>query len=445
MSDEALSQLVKLNKGINDAGLKTTSMLLTKVFFDRSPAENEVWDKETRQVAQNKAIEALGSGIHTQPILQVEIPVSDLVVIHDLPPIKGGKIPGASSNTEIRALEAVGAIRVEGENVSIPDPPRFLGGLKSFLSDTQTLTAFGQQLGIPGVFEEVFEPVQKRLTRIISYNNFLKIYSNLSIVYGVRVRTIPAAEVYRSACTFVKKAGSATALTNSTTAGAIDPLERFGTEDVAKRLGINSTNELKKKDAFRIQNFSDGLLNPIFSAKRPYFFDRQETSKAMKSTLSLLPDNKKIVYKEMAAICLKETLSCPWVDVFEVEHFEPWMWRLTRSAPGYVLISLRHRETKAIDEGIELTFKSPEKTHDFYQQIFRVASLGSSMKLPPLATSVIVASGIAENILFKGISKTILFAEAEKDLLAHSKKIAIREHYPNLNLPSAEEYINSLC
>jgi hypothetical protein len=67
------------------------------------------------------------------------------------------------------------------------------------------------------------------------------------------------------------------------------------------------------------------------------------------------------------------------------------------------------------------------------------------MKLPPLATSVIVASGIAENILFKGISKTILFAEAEKDLLAHSKKIAIREHYPNLNLPSAEEYINSLC
>lgn len=448
MPDSALTQLGKLTKSISGAGLRVIASLLTKVFGERSPEDNERWDEETRQLAQQEAIESLASGMHAVPGLAPEIPVSNLRAIKELPPIDGGRFSDASSNTEIKALEASGAVRIDGSNITIPDPLRLLSGVRSLLADSGTWLAFGHQIGKPDLFHDVIEPISSTIKRLVSYDYFLRIYAHLAVIYGVRVRTIPASEIYKGANAFVTRAGSATALTNSTSAGAIDPLERFGTDKILSDLGIGTGIDLgvsiRRKDAWRVYNFRDGLLNPDLPARRPYFFDRGVTGEAIRSTLNALPDDKRAIYMDMAASCLVNAIKCPGVELYEVDKFAPWMWRLTRSAPGYALVSFRHRDTRAIDEGLELTFKEPKRLHDFYQTIFGIAAALSGLNVGlPLALTV-VAAGFGEGYFFRGIDESLLRRNAEQDMLTHSKRIRIGEADNSPDLPSAKEYIESL-
>ena len=447
MSDSVLIELGKLANRISDAGLRVTASLLTKVFGDRSPEDNERWDEETRQSVQKRTIEALASGIHTEPRLEPEIPISDLRSIKELPPIDGGRFSDASSSTEINALEAAGAVRVDGSNVTVPDPPRLLSGIMSLLADSSTWSAFSHQLGRPDLFHDIVAPVSSTLKRLVSYNHFLRIYAHLAVIYGVRVRTIPASEIYKGANAFVTRAGTATALTNSTSAGAIDPLERFGTDKILSDLGIRAESEIgariKKKDAWRVCNFRDGLLNPELPAHRPYFFDKAVTREVIESTLSALPVDKHAVYKEMAATCLAEAAKCPGFELYEVDKFAPWMWRLTRSAPGYVLISLRHPDTRAIDEGIELTFRDPGKLHEFYQGVFNISAGVVAPVAWPLALAFIVA-GVGERYFFRDLDESLLHKNAEEDMRTHSKRVRIGEAEVDWNLRSAKQYIETL-
>lgn len=448
MPDPALIRLRELTNAMSGAGLKSIASLLTRVFGDRSPEDNERWDEQTRDLPQKNVVEALASGVHTTPGLQAEIPTSDLIGIKELPPLDGGQFADASSNTELRALEATGAVRLDGSRVTIPDPPRLLSGIRSLLADSHTWLAVSHQLRRPSLYHDIIEPVSKTLGPLVPYDGFLRICSRVAIIYGVRVRTIPASEIYKGACAFVTRAGAATALTNSTSAGAIDPLERFGTERILSELDITAGTQvetrIRKKDAWRIHNFRDGLLNPELSARRPYFFDKHVTGQAIKATLEALPDTKASVYMDLAASCLLDAVTCPRVELYEVDGFAPWMWRLTRSAPGYVLISLRHRDTRAIDEGIELTFKDPSRLHGFYQDVFRGALFASAKhEAWPLA-AVAFAAGFAEKYTFQGIDQRLLRRDAEQDMLKHSKRVQIGDAEPDAQLLSAREYIKSL-
>jgi hypothetical protein len=448
MADWSVTELAKLTERIADAGLKATASLLKRVFGDRSPKDHQRWDRETRSTAQAKVVEALAEGIHTPPKEGLEIPIADLRTVKNLPPLDGGRLPDASSNTEIKALEAAGAVRVEGQHVLVPDPPRLISGLRSLLAEDSIWVAFGHQIGKPDLFQATILPVKAALQRITTYDTVLKLYSHLAFLYGVRVRTIPVSEIYKGAAAFVSRAGSATALTNATSAGAIDPTERAGTAEVLAALGLEDDEEtrkkLKKKDSWRIQNFRDGLLNPDFPARRPYFFDSVFTVKSILETLQALPEDCREKYKDMAARHLVETVSCPGVELYKVKQFAPWMWRLTRSAPGHVLISLRHPQTRAIDEGLELNFDNPQKVHEFYQIIFGVAAgLAGLSALPPLALASVLA-GVVEWALFRKIDSRLLYSNAERDMSSHSERVKLSGTDPESRLLSARRYIDLL-
>lgn len=106
------------------------------------------------------------------------------------------------------------------------DPPRLFAGLTSLMADPRTWKAFGRQVGTPDFYQAVIEPISRRLARITSYDTLLSLLCHVSHLYGVRIRKVEAKDIYLGAHAFVAGAGAGTALTDSTSSGVIDPLER---------------------------------------------------------------------------------------------------------------------------------------------------------------------------------------------------------------------------
>lgn len=439
-------ELGRLFGKLRDVGLGITASLLKKVFGDRTPEEHAAWDKATREGVQDQIVEPLGQGIHTPPKEGVELAPSDLRALDDLPPIDCGPIPGAEESEELKALETAGAIERDGSQVVVPDPPRLMAGLTSLMADRHTWEAFGRQLRTPDVYQAIVAPIRASLARVTSYDTLLWLSCHAAQLYGVRIRKVKAQDIYRGANAFVAQAGSGTALTNSTSSGVIDPLERSGTEEVLKVLDVPPDSAVAervgKKDAWRIHNFREGLLNSQLAARRPYFFDRGVTARALSATLSALPQEKRDLYKAMAAGHLVEALDCPRFELYEVTSFTPWMWRYTRSAPGHVLISFRHPATHAIAEGIELKFTDPTKLHNWYQVIFTGTAAGLA-GVPPLALAVI-AAGLLEQSTFLGVDSHVLRPKAEQDMVQHAKRVQLERGTNAERLKSARTYIDSL-
>ncbi len=101
--------------------------------------------------------------------------------------------------------------------------------------------------------------------------------------------------------------------------------------------------------------------------------------------------------------------------------------RLTRSAPGHVLISSRHPETRAIDQGTELNFSDPHRLHRFYSQAFRAAGpLLAFARQPSLALAVILP-GVLEDLVDTGIDFHLLHAKAADEI---GRTCETRDHPP---------------
>jgi len=449
MTDKPLAdRIAALSKVMETRGLNALARLLFRVAGDRSTAEHEKWDR-SRDKAQNAAIESVTANIHTTPQAEPEIAPDVVREIDSLPPVALGNAD-TIQNPEVAALEATGAIRREGGRLWTSDPMRFLSGFVALCADKSTWIAFSRQRGTPGLYADLIEPVATRLKDVLSYDNVLKLSCQVSRVYGVRVRTVPVSEVYRSAPAFVENARMGMAMTLSTSSGVIDPLERAGTEDVLDQLGIPRDSEVAKKfgkkDAWRIINFRDGLLSPAFDARRPYFFDRKVTAKAMQDTLAVIPDQTgREKYKNMAASNLADALTCKRFELYEVAAFENWMWRYTRSSAGHALISIRHPQTKSIAEGIEIRFTNPERRHRWFQGVFGFAEIAASLgNLPPLAIAAIAAALQTEELLYDHIDTHVLRKEAESDMLRCSKPVVLPGATPTERQDEARRYIDSL-
>jgi len=422
MNDKPISKPIgELCNRLEKKGLSTTAKLLNNAVGDRSVTEHNRWDDETRSKAQERIIDALAEGIHTPPKEEMEVPPQDLNAVENLPPIVLGRFTDAENNTELRALEAAKVITRDGKTVLSSNPGRLLSGLLTLLCDEMIWRAYGAQLKALGLFDEIVSPVQKRLQSVLSRNNLFKLSSNALRVYGVKIHTVKVAEIYQGAPDFVARAGPRTALTLATSSGVLDPLERFGTDELLGKLGIDKDSEIAKriapKSPWRVINFRDGLLNPDMEARRLYFYDRQTTAAALKNTLAALPIDKQETYKRLAAVLVAEALECPRFELYEVESFDPWMWRYTRSAPGHVLISLRHPKTRSITEGIELNFKDIESRRRWFNRVFRWAGA-----IPPLSLAVAIA-GEVEDQLFGLMDRLFIRKKAEEDILNVSQKI----------------------
>jgi hypothetical protein len=443
MEDKPISKPIgELCNQLDKEGLPATAKLLNNAVGDRSVIEHDRWDNETRAKAQERIVDALAEGMHTPPKQGTEVPPQDLRSIDSLPPIVLGKFSDAEDNTELRALEAAKVITRDGKSVLASNPGRLLSGLLTLLCDETIWRAYGAQLKVADLFDDVVSPVRDRLRPILNRNNLFRLSSHALWFYGVKVHSVDVARIYQGAPDFVALAGTRTALTLSTSSGVIDPLERFGTDEVLEKLRIDRESEIVKriarKSPWRVVNFRDGLLNPDIEARRLYFYDRQTTGAALANTLAALPEDKQEAYKRLAADLLAEALQCPRFELYEVQSFEPWMWRYTRSAPGHVLISLRHPETRSITEGIELNFKDIDSRRRWFQRVFRWAGV-----VPGLAIPVAVA-GEAEDLLFEHVDKRLIRREAEEDILRVSKRVHLEGDGPKNKRKSAYEMIEQL-
>lgn len=169
------------------------------------------------------------------------------------------------------------------------------------------------------------------------------------------------------------------------------------------------------------------------------------TSKALKSTLEALPDDEtRKNYKDLAAKNLVEAVKCRGMELFEVPHFDPWMTRCTRFAPGHVLISLRHPETRAIDCGIELNFRDPDRLHCFYSMMFKLAGPVTGLIYgAPFALAVILA-GVLEEATYLNVDYFLLQKKSKKEIRSRAKPVRLKGGNDKQRAMSARLYIDSL-
>ena len=436
------TELRGLHKSLCEVGLPAIGLVWKRVFENRTPEKHAEWDESTRQKPQDRVVEPLASGIHTPPQEGVEVPPSELRNLDELPPIDCGVAPDCE---EIEALQVCGGIRRDGRRVLVSDPQSLLSAFTRLVADTAVWNDYGQQIGRIHLYQDVVAPVQRLLRRAVDSDVLTRLCCQLSRLYGVRVRKVDAKEIYSTAGAFVSRAGNKDALTISTSSGIIDPLERSGTADVIRSLGLSDDSlaaKLRKKDAWRVQNFRNGLLNPVYEARRPYYFNRSVTADAMRATIAALPERSRNAYGNLAAQHLAEAVECPGFELYEVAEFCPWMWRYTRSAPGHVLISFRHPETRAIAHGLELNFTNPAKLHAFYTCVFTGAGLatrGSSF----FAKEVMIA-GALEGMAYSCVEHRVLRAKAEEEARQHAARVQIEGATRAQRVANAREYICGL-
>lgn len=445
MEDKPLSKQVgDLCQRLASVGLSTIATILNKAIGDHSIAEHEQWDDKTRSEPQDKVIDALSEGIHTPPKQGLEMAPSDVRSVEDLPPLDLGTFPDAQSNTELRALEVTKSLRRDGKKVLVSNPGRLVSGVVALLWDEAIWRAYGAQLRMENLFDELVLPIRARLKRVTSKDNLLRLSCHAAQLYGVKVDTVSVEHLLRGAPDFIDRSGSETALTMSASSGIVDPLERFGTKELLDLLDLQEGSDIaesvRRKSPWRVINFRDGLLNPRFDARVLHFFDCRTTADALCNTLAILPEDRKERYKRLAARLLQEALECPRFELYAVESFAPWMWRYSRSAPGHVLIVFRHPETRTISEGLELNFKDLKGLHRWFERVFR---WGGTIPLPPLQLSVMAAAEL-EGLLFSHIQEKIIRDRVEHDVLTASKRVLLDDDSPKAKDESAYRFIEEL-
>jgi hypothetical protein len=453
VGDKPLSTLIsKLCKQLSDSGLTSLAKILFKSIGDRSLSEHRKWDEETRGKTKEHTIQCLTDSIHTLPKEGIEVPPDDLKKIICLPPLDIGSMPEDIKCDEVKALEIMGYLRIENKHILIPNPGRMIGAVVDFIRDEPLLRIYESYINAVGLFDNYISPVRKRLNAFAEREWLMALSASAKHIYNLAVESVSAERIYTGTPDFIQNAGAGTAVTFATSTGIFDPLEHFGTEELVKLMGIEEGDEyyekinekIKKKSAWRIVNFRDGILNSKFEARRLYFFDREATSKSMNETLSILTKEQRATYKEIAAGLLSKALDCPRFELFEVDRFYPWMWRYTRSSPGHALISLRHPETKALSEGIEFNFNNAKDLASWFQRIFRI-STKVLMLVPnhPFQLTVIVAA-LLEGELANQVKKEFMRVDVENDARKNSKRVVLKGKTKNAKKMAARDYIESI-
>ncbi len=111
----------------------------------------------------------------------------------------------------------------------------------------------------------------------------------------------------------------------------------------------------------------------------------------------------------------------------------------------HALISIRHPQTKALAEGIEIRFTTPERRHRWFQGIFGFAEIAACLtKLPPLTLAAIAATLQAEDLLYDHIDAQVLRKDAESDMLRCSKPVVFAGTTPTERQGEARRYIDLL-
>lgn len=427
MKDKPLNRAVsELCKRLDSAGLPTFAKILHRVIADRSLIEHERWDIRTRRKAQDRVIDALSEGIHTVPKQGVELPPSEVRRVQELPPVALGSFGDGAGNTELRALEVTGVARIEGKKVLISNPGRIVSSVAALLYDESIWRAFSVQLRIADLFEEVISPLQARLRRATSRENLRRLAYRASRLYGVEVESVTADQLLADAEKFVRGVGAGTAVTISASSGIVDPLERLGTDHLLQRLHLPKANglvhSLALKSPWREASFRDGLLCRKLGAKVLHFFDKEATGDALRRNLLLLPEASRVAYKKLACDFVRKALEHPRFELFAIDSFAPWMWRYSRSGPGYALIVFRHPELRTISEGLALNFRNVKRTHRWFERVFRWSG---AIPIPPLQL-VVMAAAEAEGSLYNHIGEGFLHENTEQSLLSAAKRVQLR-------------------
>lgn len=227
-------------------GLTIIATLLNRIFEERSPEEHAEWDKATRQQWQDRIAEPVATGVHNLPDAEPEIPPSELLSLGELPPLDGGTFTDAAESTEVKALEAAGAVVRDGRRLLVLEPQRLLSGLVRLLDDKSLWLAVEAQIRSNQLYNGIVAPVQQALGQVTPYNALLTLFCEASRLYGVSVRRVSAEQIYCGAPAFVARAGSDTALTMSRSSGLIDPLERYGTKEIVRMLNLDNSHPLTK-------------------------------------------------------------------------------------------------------------------------------------------------------------------------------------------------------
>jgi len=257
MRDKPLAKEIgDLCKVLYRAGLKTTALLLDKHIGDRSLSEHKNADEKAHAKLQEKAMESLPEGIHSDPDKAGEVDPTVLNGIKDSVQAET-TVPDAPESTELKFYQWLGLLIRDGQKILIQSPGALVSGLVA-LTENSIARAFAQELEpfLPQDAQAIVKRLKDELKDDwdLFRDDLFQLSCRSSIVYGVQCRALTAAGVYLEAGQFVERAVETRktlyprgacdpwirmqAVTFASTSGIIDPLERYGRGELSKQLGL---------------------------------------------------------------------------------------------------------------------------------------------------------------------------------------------------------------
>ena len=181
----------------------------------------------------------------------------------------------------------------------------------------------------------------------------------VSRMYGVPpIKKLRPTDVYLVGYPFYRGHEGESTITFSTSSGLPNPLERFGTDEFARRYSIpdRELGDFLLKNPYRMDNFAKGILNREVGCNRIYVWEKGGTSTSLKRALAVVPPDKKQEFLDEAVKLLAEAFVFDRIRIIELDEFDRWMRRFTRNARGEIMFSLRGTESKKISEAIQISF-----------------------------------------------------------------------------------------
>lgn len=413
---EALHRIAK--DLVDDKNTRNLGLLLKKS-LEITPRDYIKLNKESRMSARECTLDSLTKALEKNAT--EELNDRSRHSLENLPKIEQPAEDIDGESEESKLIGAFEDVHIEEGYVKYDDPGDPLSTLvKMSFSDRILYNYLKVQYGLRDwqdyerISRLLFSPLHRVLRKCLGeqYKDKLYLYLfKLSRLYGMPpVKKLKPTDVYTGAYSFYKGHEGESTITFSTSSGLPNPLERYGTDEFADRYSIPDSDigDLLLKNPYRMDSFAKAILNRDIDCRRVYVWEKDGTSKALKTAAAKVPREKRQQFLDEAADLLAEGFLLEQIRIIEINEFDEWMRRFTRNAKGEVMLSMRGTDSKRISEAIQVSFDLPAM--EGAQKEFGVAStiLGAILHITQHPAGKAVGALVLGQGIFYSLVKSTL-------------------------------------
>ena len=407
-----------IRKMISEKETRNLGTLL-RMSAELAPEEHRKVSYERRVEIQGVALDSVVEAIEKDAAEELNEGAKES--LEDFPRIEQKTEDLDERSEESKVIQAFQDVEMEGGYVKYDDPWDPLSTLlKMSFSDRILLSYLKLRFGLRDQHDYdqmekwFFGPLRRVLGESLGERFKDKLYLlvfQASRMYGVPpIKKLRATDVYLGGYQFYRGHEGESTITFSTSSGLPNPLERFGTDEFARRYSIpdHELGGFLLKNPYRMDNFAKGILNREVDCKRVYVWDKGGTSESLKRALAVVPTDKRQEFLDEAVKLLAEAFVFDRIRIIELDEFDRWMRRFTRNARGEIMFSLRGKESKKISEAIQINFDldAMRQRREDLQRKLLAASIMLRIAGHPI-TDALMALVLGDAVLYPVVEATV--------------------------------------